>query len=588
MLMLDELEVNNYALIERASIEFSPGFTVLTGETGAGKTALIGAIKLLIGERADVSAITDGADELRVAARLIDEDNREVIVSRRLNRSGRSRAAIDSQMTTVTALAEQVGTRFDLLGQHEHQNLLSGSAQQAYLDQFGAISESEVFAAYQQAWHDREQTGIELAMLQEQARQSAQSLEQSRFTLEQIEAVNPQVDEYEQLEADIPILRRGEDLAVGSNAAWQLLGADDQVSDLLAQAARQLSSVRGIDARLDALADRLQSAQIDLEDISAELITYRDSVSFDAQVLEDTQSRLGQLEGLVRRFNAPIREILVLRDQARLQLEMADNLPDRIEAVAQRLESEEKILLTVAAELAAKRNADAIALAERLTARLKDLAFGSAAIEIVCEGLPRQSWSATGSQRCELLFRPQPRSVSRPLSRIASGGELSRVMLALKSELIASDGMTLVFDEVDAGIGGIAATAVAEYLKRLASNNQVIVVTHLAQIAAVADRHYVVQRDTGGGEPGTSAQPDPAGATSAQPDPAGATSAQPVLSPSTSEQQDPTQPVLSPSTSVFEVVGDQRVLEVARMLSGSSDDVAIAHARELLQGDRVE
>ena len=576
--MLDELEVNNYALIERASIEFSPGFTVLTGETGAGKTALIGAIKLLIGERADVSAITDGADELRVAARLIDEDNREVIVSRRLNRSGRSRAAIDSQMTTVTALAEQVGTRFDLLGQHEHQNLLSGSAQQAYLDQFGAISESEVFAAYQQAWHDREQTGIELAMLQEQARQSAQSLEQSRFTLEQIEAVNPQVDEYEQLEADIPILRRGEDLAVGSNAAWQLLGADDQVSDLLAQAARQLSSVRGIDARLDALADRLQSAQIDLEDISAELITYRDSVSFDAQVLEDTQSRLGQLEGLVRRFNAPIREILVLRDQARLQLEMADNLPDRIEAVAQRLESEEKILLTVAAELAAKRNADAIALAERLTARLKDLAFGSAAIEIVCEGLPRQSWSATGSQRCELLFRPQPRSVSRPLSRIASGGELSRVMLALKSELIASDGMTLVFDEVDAGIGGIAATAVAEYLKRLASNNQVIVVTHLAQIAAVADRHYVVQRDTGGGEPGTSAQPDPAGATSAQP----------VLSPSTSEQQDPTQPVLSPSTSVFEVVGDQRVLEVARMLSGSSDDVAIAHARELLQGDRVE
>ncbi|MCL2631782.1 MAG: DNA repair protein RecN [Coriobacteriia bacterium] len=586
--MLDELEVNNYALIERASIEFSPGFTVLTGETGAGKTALIGAIKLLIGERADVSAITDGADELRVAARLIDEDNREVIVSRRLNRSGRSRAAIDSQMTTVTALAEQVGTRFDLLGQHEHQNLLSGSAQQAYLDQFGAISESEVFAAYQQAWHDREQTGIELAMLQEQARQSAQSLEQSRFTLEQIEAVNPQVDEYEQLEADIPILRRGEDLAVGSNAAWQLLGADDQVSDLLAQAARQLSSVRGIDARLDALADRLQSAQIDLEDISAELITYRDSVSFDAQVLEDTQSRLGQLEGLVRRFNAPIREILVLRDQARLQLEMADNLPDRIEAVAQRLESEEKILLTVAAELAAKRNADAIALAERLTARLKDLAFGSAAIEIVCEGLPRQSWSATGSQRCELLFRPQPRSVSRPLSRIASGGELSRVMLALKSELIASDGMTLVFDEVDAGIGGIAATAVAEYLKRLASNNQVIVVTHLAQIAAVADRHYVVQRDTGGGEPGTSAQPDPAGATSAQPDPAGATSAQPVLSPSTSEQQDPTQPVLSPSTSVFEVVGDQRVLEVARMLSGSSDDVAIAHARELLQGDRVE
>jgi len=550
--MIDELEVINYALIRRANIEFSPGFTVLTGETGTGKTALVGAIKLLIGERADAGSISDGTDELRVSARLIDAAGDETVVSRRVARGGRSRAGINDEMASATALAERIGPQFDLLGQHEHQSLLSASSQLAYLDSFGGAELAEALHEYQTAWRARQTAADELAALEAASTQSSRSLEEARFTLDSIQAVAPFEGEYEQLTDDLPILRSGEDLATSSNLAWELLRGDSQALDLVAQATRALSSVNGIDARLDSLAERLDSAQIDLEDIAAELLAYRDSVSFDAQALQDTLDRLGQLEGLMRRFGPHMQGVFARRNQAQHELDLSSNLPERLEAASRELESCEQQLVGAALALGNLRSAAAAELAERLTARLDELAFSGAAIETSCENLDRRSWTSLYTQRFELMFRPGLRSTPRPLARIASGGELSRVMLALKSELIADDRQTLVFDEVDAGIGGVAANAVADYLRRLADTYQVIVVTHLAQVAALADRHYVVEKTTAG----DSANSDSTSAFTA--------------------------------TVIREVTAEDRVVEIARMLSGSSDVTALAHARELLgQGGMV-
>ena len=538
--MLDELEVINYALIEKASIEFATGFTVLTGETGAGKTALVGAIKLLIGERADVGAISDGADELRVSARLVDvAEVDELIVMRRVSRSGRSRASINDEMATVSALAERIGVHFDLLGQHEHQSLLSSSAQLRYLDRCGGAGIAVALADYQEAWRLRQAAADELAMLQAASSHGAANFEQARYTVEQIAAVAVELGEYEQLTADLPILRRSEDLALSSEAALEMLRTESAALDLLAQASRAMSAVKGIDPRLDSLLERLDSASIDLEDIASELVAYRDSVSFDSHTLEATLDRLGQLDGLMRRFSVlRIEDVIALRDAASEQLAIADNLPERLAAAAERLEVAETKLAACALQLNRLRDTAASELSERLTARLAELAFSGAAIEAECEELPREQWTSTSAARFELTYRPQPRSSARPLARIASGGELSRVMLALKSELIESEGMTLVFDEVDAGIGGAAASAVALYIKQLSQVHQVIAVTHLAQIAAQADRHYVVERQSGDEGSGTL---------------------------------------------VYEVEGEARVRELARMLSGSTDKAALAHARELLK-----
>jgi DNA repair protein RecN (Recombination protein N) len=540
--MIDEVEVRDYALIAQAQISFAPGFTVLTGETGAGKTALVGAIKLLIGERADSTAIADGADEMRVSAILLDSDGTETIVARRLSRAGRSRASIDGELTTVADLAQTIGPRFDLLGQHEHQSLLSSASQLAYLDRFGGQPLGEALAAYTEAWRELQACAEELAGLDAAARQSSRELDDARYAIAAIEAVNPLAGELEQLQGELPILRRGEDLAYGADSAWQLMRGEGQALDLLAGAARALSGLGGVDARLDALIERLGSAQIDLEDIAGELVAYRDSVSFDAQALEAAQSRLGQLEGLARRFGLAIDDVLALGASARQQLAQADSLPELLEGAERRMAGCESSLAAAASRLGELRRDAATRLAERLSARLGDLAFSAAAIEADLTDLDRSAWSAASAQRFELLFKPQPNSVPRPLAKIASGGELSRVMLALKIELVADEGLTLVFDEVDAGIGGAAARAVAGYLRRLADIHQVIVVTHLAQIAAVADRQYVVEKVSRDSLDGAQA------------------------------------------TVIYEVAGEARVAELARMLSGSTDEAALAHARELLGG----
>lgn len=536
--MLDELHVRDYALVQDARLEFSQGLTVLSGETGAGKTALVGAIKLLIGERAEVMAIRDGATELMVEGRFVLTDQ-EHVISRRLNREGRSRCSLDGNMATVGTLADKIGPLVDLHGQHEHQSLLTVASQLDYLDRYAGREVLDALAIYQQALAVSRKAHHDLEALRHSSQVSEQSLKEAQHTLDEINAVDPQPGEYQQLETQLPILRNGESLALASQSALEALRNEDGALDQLASACRALAQQAGVDKRLDNLAAQLESLSITAEDLAAELRAYRESVEFDPQALEDALSRMSALEGLRKRYGPRMEDVFDSRDEAAMQLSLTGDLASSIHAAQVAADRAEQELAAAAGVLAQARAQAAEDMANALNASLADLAMEGAMVQWALHPLERQGWNELGSVRYELMYKPSRASQARPLAKIASGGELSRMMLALKTLISPGDEqVTLVFDEVDAGIGGNTATAVAQRIYQLAQDHQVIVVTHLAQIAAVAHRQFVVEKSLDG-EVAT--------------------------------------------TMIREVQGEQRVAEVARMLSGHIDQVACEHARLLLE-----
>jgi DNA repair protein RecN (Recombination protein N) len=541
--MLDELHVSNYALVRDAHLRFSPGCTVLSGETGAGKTALVGAIKMLIGERADVGSIRDGADELVVEGRIF-EDSKEHVVTRRLSREGRSRCTLDEGMATVKVLGEQIGIYFDLHGQHEHQSLLTPAVQLKYLDRFAAHLGQEALERYQEDWDRYQEAKRALSELEEASASSEANLEHARFVVKEINALHPQEGEYEELEARLPILRGGEGLARASQSAYEALRDENGALERLSAAQHALARESGIDIRLDEMAERMESLVISADDLASTLREYRDCVEFDPQALEEALSRLGGLEGLRKRFGPRMQDVFSALRTATDQLEMTVNADEKMAQCVAQLAQREADLREAAIGLEAIRAQASRELADELNAAFADLAMGSASVQFLATELPFESWHRSASASYELLYRPGEGSVFRPLAKIASGGELSRVMLALKTLQNTPDlQVTLVFDEVDAGIGGATATAVARYIRRLANKQQVIVITHLAQIASVADLHYVVEKAV---EEGVA------------------------------------------TTVIREVKGDDRVREIARMLSGSEDKVALEHAQQLLKGGEAQ
>ena len=550
--MLDELHVRDYALVRDVYLEFSKGLTVLSGETGAGKTALVGAIKLLIGDRGDVLAIRDGSSELLVEGRLIQGDE-EYVITRRLNREGRSRCSLNGSMVAVGTLTERVGPLIDLHGQHEHQSLLSAAVQLEYLDLFAGSQGQQALAAYQQGLLACQQAQTLLEELRLASQLSEQTLSNARHTVRDIEAVDPKPHEYEELERQLPVLRNGESLAIASQEALDALrseaGALDALRseagalDFLAGAHRALVQEAGVDPRLDDLAKQLESVCITAEDLAASLRAYRDSVEFDPMALDEALSRLGALEGLRKRYGPRMEDVFNAWSEASHHLSFTEDLTVRIEAAKQQVQLAEEELQGAAERLAGVRAQAVDDMARVLSLALADFAMEGTSVAFTSQELSRKSWTEKGSVKYELMYKPSEASQPRPLAKIASGGELSRIMLAIKTLFRSTErGATLIFDEVDVGIGGNTATAIADRIRLLASDHQVIVVTHLAQIAAVADRQFVVEKSTVDGVA---------------------------------------------TTVIREVSGQERIAEVARMLSGRTDDVALKHASTLLESGGV-
>lgn len=541
--MIDELHASNVALIRDATIRPAEGLTVLTGETGAGKSALLSSVKLLMGERADAGAVREGSDALVVEGRFFTQggDPDGMVVRRRVGHDGRGRVSIDGRMASVRELAAGVGATIDLCGQHEHQRLLQQANHVELLDAWAADDVVPVLEAYQETLRAARSAAKELERVRSMCKAAEERLDEATFVLDRIGEVDPREGELEELEATLPKAEHAELLMRSAESARQALSSEGCALDLLGDALEELRGARRYDEELGKLAATLQSALLDAEDVASELRAYRDSVDFDPEALDAMQSRMGQLRGLMRSYGPSMNDVFARRDQALELVGAAHNGDALLEKAQRHVDAAEKSLKRAAHDLDAARRKAAPRFAEQVSEQMAILEMGSAALEVSFEPLDRAQWGPSGPSRIELLYRPAAGLTARPLRRIASGGEISRVMLACKVVLgNADDTETLVFDEVDAGVGGATAVALANVLARLAQTHQVIVVTHLAQVAVHGTCHYVVRKEL-------------------------------------SEQDG------IPQTTIVPLEGEQRVAEIARMLSGDTSELSLAHARDMLE-----
>lgn len=549
--MIDEIQVRNLALIKQASLVPAPGLTVLTGETGAGKTALLSALKLLMGVRADKDFVRDGEQSLEVSGRFFglanaegpdgdEEASDELVATRRVSSDGRSRVTLDGRMASVRELAARVASTIDLCGQHEQQQLMKPTAHVRMLDAWAGEAVAVPQNAYKQAFSQAKAAAEELDHVLNAGAASSAKLDEARFALERIDAVGPREGEYEELSARLARAEHAEALALAANRAHEALGGDEGAIDLLNSAIAALDEGGRFDADLSALADSLREAGFVLEDVARSARDYRDGVEFDPEALEQGQERMSALQGLLRAYGPRMVDVLAARDEAADLVSAVDDAAERERAARKKVDAAEQKLASTAQALDQARRAAAPQFAEQVTAQMSRLEMGGA--ELLCEvrSLPRESWTQAGPSEVEFLFRPGAGMQARPLARIASGGEVSRVMLAIKVVLGQADSVdTLVFDEVDAGVGGSTAVALADVLVDLARTHQVIVVTHLAQVAVRGNAHYTVNKVAG-----TDGKPQ---------------------------------------TNLQQLSAEQRPAEIARMLSGDATQASLAHAREMLE-----
>ena len=519
--MLSELRVTDLGVIESLTLTLGPGMTAVTGETGAGKTLIVTAIELLVGGRAETTMVRPGADEAVVEGRFVVGDD-DVVVRRVLPATGRSRAYIDGRMASLAELAELGASMVDLHGQHEHQSLLSGTAQRASLDRFGGIDLEPLRAARAEVRALDER----LAALGGDPRDRAREIDLLRFQVDELTAADLRdPGEDDALRAEAELLGDASGHGEAADRALGSLGDDDGAIDAVARAVAAL----GDRAPFSAIAARLVDLSAELDDVVRELRSVADAIEADPARLEQVGERRRLLGDLRRKYGDSLADVLAWRDDAARRLADLESHDDLAAALALEREQAVARLADREAEVLAARRAAAPALAEAVARRLPELALPGARLAVEVDG--------PAGRDVVFTFAANSGMALAPLARTASGGELARAMLALRLVLTGGPPV-LVFDEVDAGIGGAAAVAVGRALSAVAADRQAFVVTHLAQVAAAADAHVVVDK-----------------------------------------VDDGTRTV----TSVAIVDADDRITELARMLSGAPDsDAAREHARELL------
>ncbi len=511
--MLHELRVENLLLMERAELRLAPGLNVLTGETGAGKTLLAHALDLLLGGKARRGAVRRGAAEAYVegvfslppsmrGAELLPADAEEIVLARRVWPDGRTRAYVCGRSATLGDLRELGSALLAFYGQHEHRKLMLSAAQLEVLDDWCGAEQQQlrggVGAAYERV-RELEQRVAELAAVSG-ARE--RELDLLRFELDEIEACSPSESEEAELVLERERLRHLETLRAAVAAGTEALAPDAGLGtvELLAGASTRLEQAAAIDPGLRTIAERLQTLRYEAEDLARELRGYGDGFEAPPGRLEEVEGRLAQLARLQRKHGGSIADVLRHAEhcQARLEeLEHADSALGEAEAGLGAARAE---LSELAAKLTARRRDAAPQLAAAVRSRLAELAMTDARFEVELRERP-DGCGPRGAEIAELMIAPNPGMPIGPLREIASGGELSRVMLALLSVAHAGDAAgaeapLLVFDEIDAGIGGHTARAVGEHLRSLSERRQVLCITHLPQVAALAARHFTIAKDT--------------------------------------------------------------------------------------------
>lgn len=555
--VLLELRLRNVAVIEAVTLPLAGGLNVLTGETGAGKSLIVGALGLLLGERAAADRIRQGADRAVVEAtfdardrddlrawldaRGIDAEEDSLILKREVSAAGRSRAWVNGSSVTVSVLRELGAQLVAVHGQHEAQQLLDPVMQRALLDAYAGATHdaAEVAQAHARVLQARQ----ELGAIDARRREVEQRADYLRFLVQEIDAAAVHVGDDMAVEAEHRRLAHAEELRThAAQGAQQLLGDDDAVLAQLDSVRRSLAALQRIDPELERLQSAFDTAYFSLDELARELAAYADAVDADPERLQELELRRALLHQLTRKYGPAISDVLATSERARAELLLVDDATEVRRQVTASLASATSARTAAAAALSAKRTHAASTLADAVTALLPDLGMNNGQFGVQLQ--PLDEPGAHGAESVAFVASLNVGTPSGPLDRVASGGELARVMLALSTVLARLQRVpTLVFDEVDAGVGGAVAWQVGALMRRVAAHHQVLAISHLAQIAACAHHHVVVRKDH--------AASDAGGVTTAD-------------------------------TAVVD--GEARVLELARMLGGDEDrEISRAHARELFE-----
>jgi len=504
--MLRFLSIRHLAVIDQLEIDFEPGLTVLTGETGAGKSMLVEALDLLVGGRSSADLVRTGEDTATVQAIFEVADGREAIVRREVSAQGRSRAFIDDALATTAALREFGGGLVDLHGQHEHQALLNPEAHGPLLDEnLGAPELLASVAERYEAWRDA-RAALDRTQLSE--REKAARIELINFQLSEIDKVGPKAGEDEQLADERVMLANADRLSRLSTEAYGALYESEQAAlASLSVVWKRVADLAELDPRARVYLDQRDEVKSRLEDLAFFLRGYATELDASPARLQDVEDRLAMLERLKRKHGPALSDVIERRNALRGELDALGASEEQASRLARRAADAADAFVAVARQLSATRRKTATTLSRRLETALASLAMPKCRVDIRTSTYEQDEsrWNSRGVDHVEFYLSPNPGEELRPLAKIASGGELSRVMLALHglsagaAETAQGAIRTLVFDEVDAGIGGEAADAVGAELQKLASRCQVLCITHLPQIAARGDAHLVIDKQVKGG-----------------------------------------------------------------------------------------
>ncbi len=556
--MLEDLTVKDFALIDSVSLEFSRGFSILTGETGAGKSILIGSLTFLLGGKASMDLIRTGADEARVSGTIflepnarsarewlsdhgIQPENDRVLLRRALRTNGKSASWIEDTPITRAELVEFTSLLVDIHGQHEHQSLLRIEEHRRFLDAFAGIEdEVRAFTAYYSELAAKRKLRDEMSTSEKERAEKSELL---RFAIDEITAAKLSPSEEDDLSAEEQRLSQHEKLFAVLEQLTESLSASDGSVPKLNRARSHLETISSIDPSLSPLLSRLESAYYELDDIADSLRQYHAGLAFDPSRLEFIQERLSVIYKLKKKYGATVPDVIAYVESAETQLVQLESWESNRKQVEQEIADLERTVYRAGTLLSEKRRQASEALEKQVEEILGSLGMVSTRFRVqitLREGTDTMQKSGPyGFDTIEFMISPNAGEPLRPLVKIASGGELSRVMLALKTVLAAADEAgTLIFDEIDTGIGGEVALSVGAHLKALSAEKQIICITHLASIAVRADNQIKMEKTVQSGKTVTRAYP---------------------------------------------VSGTGRDVEIARMLAGDGMSAAsVQHAEELL------
>ena len=569
--MIETLSIHNIALIDMLELELTSGLNIFTGETGAGKSVILKAIGLVLGERASADIVRESAEFAKVEASVAPDDAHPmwhtdfafrdvldpsdvVILSRQISAKGRSRCHVNGRLVNLKQL-QAIGTLLvDIHGQHEHQSLFRNETHLKFLDDFGGSSET--CQQVRQIYTRLRTLQREATSLADTLAASAREKELLEFEIEELSTANVESGEDEKLADEARLLKNAETLHASANMAYQQLGSDGPGTggfgsplERLEGAAKELTKLSELDSSLSELQARLESAIHEVEDIAAQIRQYADTVEFNQGRLDEITDRLALIAKLKRRYGNTIPEILDYYAEAEQKLETIQLGSEKQEAIQEEIRKTVEEAQHLCTALSAKRVHVAKHLSERIEKELRTLGMDKAEFHASVQFMPdergvfqvdgkRYGFRSDGMDAVEFLIAPNIGSEARPIAKIASGGEISRIMLALKTVLVQVDEVpTLLFDEIDAGIGGRVADVVGKKLKELSAFSQVICITHLPQIARFADKHFRVEKKVVGERTLITAKA---------------------------------------------LTAEEQVDEITRMYGGEATEIGLAHARELL------